>query len=161
SLSATINEVADFTNSYFYDDLLRTTAIVQTAPGADAKRVEFDYLRDNQLNFVTRYASGNTSVPAIQTTYSYDGAGRLEEMRQLPWGGSWAEPLVVSTWTYDTSGRVSTFNTATESLSYGYDDAGQLKSVASSGTTLSENFNYTATGSRGNATLDGVTREYL
>jgi YD repeat-containing protein len=85
ALSAAINGMPDFSNTYVYDTLNRQTGVQQTGAGGNAvapKRVDLTYDAVGQLATVTRYSdlSGTSSYLVAASGYTFDADGRLTNL---------------------------------------------------------------------------------
>lgn len=125
---------------YAYDELNRLVGVT-TAAGV----AQYTYLRDSRLQSVA-YPNG------VQSTQTYDAAGRIATVDNEPPGGVFGGPNPVSrfTYTYDPNGnrtqQVETRGTESETTSYGYDDADRLASVSYPDKTVS--YTYDGVGNR-------------
>ena len=82
SLSATINGVSDFQNTYTYDNLDQMTKVVQSSNGGNAvayKEVDYTYNADGQFTTVTSYAG------ADETQLVAEGVYQGMQRRGLSW----------------------------------------------------------------------------
>ena len=153
-LDAAIGSVADFENTYGYDQLNRMTGVTQTNQTASGhnsvayKQVNFGYNGTDQLTLINRFDhsvtgsnafSTSTTVdessgPLARSTYSYDTAGNLHTITQDRISGANDGTL---TWTHYTDNKVHTFASpvdGTGTISYTYDQDNQLtESSAGSG----------------------------
>ncbi|HMP05624.1 MAG TPA: hypothetical protein PJ982_04685, partial [Lacipirellulaceae bacterium] len=127
-MSAKIGGVNDFANSYSYDALGRLTSVVQTEQGGHAvgsKRVDFAYNAASQTTSIARYAIPTTADLVASSAYTYDTAGRLEEILHVAVGGATVEQL---NYGYDGSGRINWLSSLANGAStdYYYDARGQF-----------------------------------
>ncbi len=146
----------------------------------------FAYHADGSLASTTRYTDWDVALPGgaghrnrVETTYAYDGAGRLASIAHgqsrrttATWPGN--TQLVEFDYAYDAAGRINEvgtdwntglvpFSTRTdETQSFTFDAAGQLKVVDSNLTNSDASYNYGANGNRLSATEPGSgTDSYL
>jgi len=85
ALSATIDGIADFENTYAYDALSQMTSVEQSGVGilpATDKRVDFSYNALGQFTSINRYEDLTASDLVASSIYAYVTAGRLDA-RQL------------------------------------------------------------------------------
>jgi RHS repeat-associated protein len=149
TLSATIDGVADFQNTYNYNDRGYFTEIVQQGQGGNAvayKRIDFTYDDADQYDTIKRYASTGTSQLVAESTFTFDLDQRLEDLEHL--SGS-ASVLAHYTWTYDEKGRVDVFDSSVDgSADYDYDEQDQLTVADYDGYQTDENYTYDDNGNR-------------
>jgi len=146
SLSATVGGTADFTNTYGYDGLLRTTDVTQSGPGVAPKHVHFDYTDTSRFDLITRYASTGTSDLVATTDYTYDGQERLTALTHYQTPGT---PLNDYTWTFDAGGRLVQQTSNDGTVDYSYDSRGQVVGADYVGDWQDdETYDYDANGNR-------------
>jgi RHS repeat-associated protein len=157
-LATEIGGVDDFVNNYTFDALNRLTRVIQTdvvgGTSVGDKRVDFNYLRDSQYRLVTRYADLSGAEFVAQSEYSYDATGRLNRLKHR--GPKTA--IADYGYTYDASNRMLTFTNANqsgESVTYTYDNRGQLLTGDLTGTTNHETYTYDDNGNRNNGFTEG------
>lgn len=138
SLSATIgaSNTADFVNGYTYNSLNQEAQVTQGgSSGGDAvdqKLVAFTYDADGEVATITRLA-GSSNAEIANSTYSYDGSGRLTNLTHTAANG---KTYANDTWTYNADNEVTSFanaasfgnaNYSDENVtSYSYDSTGEL-----------------------------------
>ena len=136
----------------------------------------FAYLADGSLASTTRYTDWDATLNGhrnrVETTYAYDGAGRLKNIAHnqsrrttVTWPGN--TPLVGFAYGYDAASRINSivtdwntglvaFSSRTdETQTFTFDADGQLKIVDSNLTNGDANYNYDANGNRNAATEPG------
>lgn len=162
-LSAKVGTINDFVNTSTFDALGRQTRVTQTGVtggnSVSAKRVDFSYLRDGRLDSITRYASPGVNEFVAQSTFSYDTMGRLKGLKHRGPKTALADYGL----SYDASNRLISFTNAQyagESVSYSYDNRGQL-TVANYTTQADENNTYDANGNRNNGWFTPTTNNRL
>jgi len=85
TLSATINSIADFVNTYSYDTAGRMSQITQTDGNASAgyavhdKRIDMNYDPVGRFTSIARYESLTTTNAIAMSNYVYDNAGSINE----------------------------------------------------------------------------------
>lgn len=177
TIAAPTTPVADYVNSFQYDNMGRTTQIVQggTAatgqPAITRKRVDLAYNAAGQFSKIVRASGASGSETETATSaYSYFAGGGMKQIDHTHSGASSATTAPTGgtaissyAWTYDTAGRVSSFSAPEGSLAYGYDNTNQLTSSTftitpgyTGGTPAAESFSFDATGNRtgGGYTVD-------
>ena len=145
-LDATIGTVADFENTYSYDQLNRMIEVTQTHQTVGSynsvayKQVNFGYNVSDQLTLINRFDHSVTgsdafspsstvnesSGPLARSTYGYDAVGNLASIAQDRISTANDNTL---TWTYYTDNKVHTFASpidGTATISYTYDQNNQL-----------------------------------
>ena len=140
----------DYRNIYGYDQLNRLTRLDQTnQPGGNPvapKRIDFQYNADDQFTAISRYRdlAGSPAGLVAQSTFGYDGIGRLTGMTH----GNSTSTLVDYDWTFDVAHRLTQFVSSVDGVSdYGYDNINQL-TAASHATQSNENYTYDENGNR-------------
>ena len=89
TLSATINSIADFVNTYSYDTAGRMSKITQTDGNSSAgyavkdKRVDMNYDSVGRFTSIARYESLTTTNSVATSNYVYDNAGRLTSLQHV------------------------------------------------------------------------------
>jgi YD repeat-containing protein len=135
SLSATINGTRDFLDNYFYDGNGNLNEIVRQGQaggnGVTPEQVNFGYDPGNDLASINRYQGSHL---VATSSYTYDGCRDLLTLTDT----QGASTLAAYTWSYDPVGRVTSELSSGDSatpggsatVSYGYDNDGQLKSAS-------------------------------
>ena len=141
----------DFLNTYTYDNLGRLTRVTQQGQSGGntvaQKRVDVAHTALGQFSEITRYADTAGTLLVAATLFTYDDTHRLTSLEHE----QGATTLADYSWTFDASGRITAQSSPDGSVSYTYDDAGQLTEADwVSGTdeafTYDENGNRTNTG---------------
>ncbi len=121
--------VNDFRNIFTYDGVNRLIRLDQDsqAGGSEVadKRVDFGYFADDQLSLISRYKHGDGGVSnvVLQSAYSYDGIGRLNNLIH----SSPADTISDYDWTYDAASRITQLANSVDGLSsFRYDNTNQL-----------------------------------
>ncbi len=158
-VQAAIDSVADFENKYTFDNLSRVTKITQTGQSGGntvaEKRVDLAYNAGDALTSVARYkdTDGGSGNLVIDTTYGYDGIGRLTSMDHKD-----SSNVVIAgyDWAYDAHSRVTQFVSSVDGSSdYGYDNTDQL-TTADHNYQTDESYSYDENGNR---TMSGYTTD--
>lgn len=147
-LSAVAGGLADFVNTYAYDDAGHMTQVTQKGlPGGNAvaeKRVDLAWDALGRLDLVTRYASlTDTSKLVATSDYAYDALGRVTKIAHEKGTTSLAEYR----YAYDDLNRLVWGKGPADTVSYSYDPSGQLAYADHSNQT-DENYGYDRTGNR-------------
>jgi RHS repeat-associated protein len=167
-LLATLGQTADFLDTWTYDNLGRTTQLLQQATvGGDTvadKRVDFTWDAAGQPLSLDRFASlaGNNEVAV--SDYVFDQLGRLTDLTH----SKDQTTLVDYDWTFDGSGNLTSYQNSIDGLvDYTYDATDQLTGAdydyqADEAYTYDENGNRTnagyVTGPNNQLLSDGVYR---
>jgi RHS repeat-associated protein len=148
SSAATIDETADYLNSYSYDTLGRMTQVTQAEQAGyevSAKRVDFTFNANSQFDTIARYASTNMDNPVASTEFAYDQANRVTSIAHASTalGSSFGE---THGYEYDAANRVTRYTTVQDSIdaTFNYDNRGQLTDAD----TLGGSYTYDAAGNR-------------
>jgi uncharacterized protein RhaS with RHS repeats len=91
------------TTTYQYDSRNLNTQISQTGSGLASKQVNFTYDDKGQNTKIERFLLPLPLSPVLTTTNTYDGYGRLIEIKQTNSSGTIAD----STYGYDNLNRLS------------------------------------------------------
>jgi RHS repeat-associated protein len=151
SLFAAIGSTADFRNEFAYDNLHRLTSLTQQGQtggnAVAAKRINFAYLADGRTSEISRFADVAGTQNVANTTFGYDGAGRLTALTHAKDTATFAG----YGWTYDAANRMTSFTNsvyAAEDAVYSHDDLGQLTGVDRTGSGDDEAYVYDENGNR-------------
>jgi RHS repeat-associated protein len=137
----------------------------------------FSYLGDGSLASTTRYTDWDAALPGgaghrnrVQTTYAYDGAGRLKNIahgQSRRTTASWPAAAPLLAFAYDGAGRINSQGTdwntalaglttrADETQTFEYDAAGQLLGVTSNLSGQGAGYDYGPNGNRTNVNEPG------
>jgi RHS repeat-associated protein len=160
SLFATLGATADFKNEFAYDNLNRLTGITQQGQsGGNAvaeKRINFAYLADGRTSEISRFANVAGTQNVANTTFGYDGAGRLTTLTHAK------DTTVFAGYgsTYDAANRMTSFTNSvytSEDAIYTHDDLGQLLGATRSNPSDDESYVYDENGNRITANGDFYT----
>lgn len=149
-LAATIGTTADFTNDYAFDHLDRLTRIEQHGSllgnAVSEKRVDFTYDALSRFDTITRYADLAGTQLAVQTSYTFDDAGRLTDLVHQ----KGATILADYDYTYDVASRLTQMVSLADGTStYSYDVLDQVTGAAHTYQT-DESYSYDDNGNRMN-----------
>jgi RHS repeat-associated protein len=160
SLFASIGATADFKNDFGYDSLNRLTGLTQQGQtGGNAvaeKRINFAFLADGRTSEISRFADVAGTQNVANTTFGYDGAGRLTALTHAKDTTSFAG----YGWTYDVANRLTSFTNSVyvaEDAVYTHDDLGQLTGADRTGSGDDEAYIYDENGNRITANGDTYT----
>jgi RHS repeat-associated protein len=160
SLFATLGATADFKNEFAYDNLNRLTGLTQQGQlGGNAvaeKRINFAYLADGRTSEISRFADVAGTQNVANTTFGYDGAGRLTALTHAKDTTTFAG----YGWTYDAANRMTSFTNSvytSEDAVYTHDDLGQLLGATRSDPADDEAYAYDENGNRITANGDAYT----
>ncbi len=147
-LKTQINGTAEFVNQWTYDALGRVVRITQgPQPGGRAvaeKRVDFSYDAAGQLTALARYADLAGTQLVAESSYSYDQAGRLRNLRHFQGQTTFVE----YTWNFDAANRMTQYiNSVDGTADYTSDAAGQL-TAADYDYQTDESYQYDSNGNR-------------
>ncbi|MCC7087506.1 MAG: hypothetical protein IT427_21080 [Pirellulales bacterium] len=153
--STQLDSTFDFYNQYSYDALSRPTLLKQSGIGGignavAAKRVDFTYNADGQFDAIKRYATTGTSQLVAQSTYGYDGVGRIDGLLHERNDGSGLSTVAGYAWTWDPADRPMSFSNTEhsgEDADYTYDASGQLVGADYDSLT-DESYSYDDNGNR-------------
>ncbi|NJN12816.1 MAG: RHS repeat-associated core domain-containing protein, partial [Richelia sp. RM1_1_1] len=156
----TVTDTIDGTQSgieaFTYDDLNRVTRITQSGNGVTDKRVDMTYDAASQLKGVNRYADLAGTQLVADSSYDYDVASRLKELKHF----KGTNVLAAYGFDYDAGNRITSFSSPDGTSTYDYDLTSQL-----TGTDHSyqddENYSYDANGNRTNDGYDTGTDNRL
>jgi YD repeat-containing protein len=166
SLAATIDGVADFQNSYGYDQLRRLTQVLQSHsdPGGVGilpvaeKRFDFNYDAAGQFNVINRYADLAGTQLVASSTFIYNSDAQLTGLTHFQGATVFAD----YSWTFDDAGRVTTFINPDDTVTYSYDDTGQLIGADYlNDTQADETYSFDANGNRTNTGYSTSTNNLL
>jgi len=156
SVSATVNDVLDFVNTYDYDGLGRVITIDQTIPSSGEfpllKRIAFTYRLDGRFDTITRSLGDDLPAEVLVTDFNFDDAGRLTSLTH----SHDTTTLASYTWVYDAAGRIRSFETVDGETVYTYDELDQLiaadftlaEGVSSTADQDDEEYDYDLNGNR-------------
>jgi RHS repeat-associated protein len=156
------------TNTYQYDAVNRMTSVAQTAGvyWYYDHRADFTYNAAGQFNTINRSDSsdGTHWNLSVQSTYGYDGAGRIKSLVYNNAAGT--TTYAGYGLQYDAANRLTqltnTVHTA-DTRNYAYDNWSQLTDVGYAGqaaTNDNEAYRYDPNGNRTTATVSGATTTY-
>jgi|GEM_PF-1562810 len=152
TLSATINSIADFVNTYSYDTAGRMSQITQTRgvgfqpanSSLSDKRIDMTYDSVGRFTSIARYESLTTTNSVATSNYVYDNAGRLTSLQHV----GQASSLSGYTYTWNAADQLTSMNSVRDGLTtYSYDATSQLTGADHTGQT-DETFSYDANGNR-------------
>ena len=149
----TVTDTIDGTQSaleeFTYDDLNRVTRITQSGNGVTDKRVDMTYDAASQLKGVTRYSDLAGTQLVAESSYDYDVASRLKELKHF----KGTDVLAAYGFDYDAGNRITSFTSPDGTSTYSYDLTNQL-----TGTDHSyqddESYSYDDNGNRTNDGYD-------
>jgi RHS repeat-associated protein len=160
SLFATLGATADFKNEFAYDNLNRLTGLTQQGQsGSNAvaeKRIDFKYLADGRTSEVSRFADVAGTQNVANTTFGYDGAGRLTALTHAKDTTTFAG----YGFSFDAANRMTSVTNsvhAAEDAVYTHDDLGQLIGADRTGSGDDEAYVYDEDGNRVTANGDSYT----
>lgn len=156
----TVTDTIDGTQSgleeFTYDDLNRVTRITQSGNGVTDKRVDMTYDAASQLKGINRYADLAGTQLVADSSYDYDVASRLKELKHF----KGTDVLAAYGFDYDAGNRITSFTSPDGTSTYSYDLTNQL-----TGTDHSyqddESYSYDANGNRTNDGYDTGTDNRL
>jgi RHS repeat-associated protein len=155
--SDAINGVAKGTTNYVYDALNRATSINQSGSGVVDKRVDLAYDAASFMTGMTRYSDLAGSNQVAKSDYTYDAAGRLNNLKHSHHGNTIAN----YGWTYDGANRITKSTSPDGSSDYSYDLTNQLTGSDHSSQT-DESYQYDSNGNRtGNGYTNGANNQLL
>lgn len=147
-IAATIGSMADFKNTFSYDNLHRLTSLQQeTQSGGNAvatKLVDFAYNKLNQFTTIDRYQNTGRTNIAAQTTFTYDSGNRLSTLNHKQ--GS--TTLAGYTYGYDNASRITSINSVTDGNDTFTHDKNNQVTGADYASQTDESFTYDANGNR-------------
>lgn len=153
TVSANVNGVNDFLNTYTYDVLGRVIQVRQqdVAGGnhVEGKIVDFAYTALGQFSQINHYLDLGTEVPVLDSSSVYNASGDLLSLGHKRFYSSSNLPFSWFTysWNYDAAGRITAFHSPTESTTYAYDATSQLTGADHS-LQADEAYEYDANGNR-------------
>lgn len=156
NLAAHVNSALDCTTARVYDALGRLTQITQVGPAAATKRVDLSYDAAGRLESVSRYANLAGSQPSVQSTYEFDPADRLVQLKHT------AGMTTVASYslTYDADNNITHETSSAGSSDYSYDLTKQLVS-ATHDDQANESNTYDLVGNRTNGNQIGTGNRLL
>ena len=153
-LSASIDSVADFVNTYTYDIGGAVSRVTQTdgSPSAGAvvsdKRVDLTYDDSGRFESIVRYADVTATAEVATTNYVYDATGRISNLTH----SFGTTTLAGYAWAWDAADRITSYTSVLDgSVTFGYDNTGQLTSEARTdlgSNTVTTNYAFDANGNR-------------
>lgn len=156
SVTDKINGVQKGTNSYAYDILNRVTRLTQSGTGVTDKRVDMSYDAASQMTGLNRYGDLAGTLSVANTSYTYDLAGRLTNLKHQ----RGATTLASYGLAYDAANRITQSSGTDGTQDYAYDTTNQLTG-ASHTTQTNEAYSYDANGNRTNAGYGTGTNNQL
>ena len=165
----TVTTRPDFRSVFEYDNLDRLKSIQQTALGGAnsnavaPKFVDFSYNRLGQLTALSRFENTTATGPALRTSWTYDGANRLSQLKHESASGTAATLLNQYSYTYDLMNRITGITSTLDGPSaFSYDRNSQLKTASHPTPRAAELYDYDANGNRtGGAQQVGVNNQTL
>jgi RHS repeat-associated protein len=142
----------DFINTYTYNANGQITSIVhqdQATDAIDPKRVDYTYNAAGQPTMKTVYASTGTTSKVYDTNYSYDGMGRLIDLKHQNGSTIFAD----YDFGWDAASRITDFDFTplggtTKTADYVYDNTDQLTGATYNAFLTNESYQYDANGNR-------------
>jgi len=148
--TATVAGVADYKNTWTYDNANRQTQVKQESQtggiSVAEKRVDFTYNTGGMFTGVKRYNDLAGTQIVANSTYTYDLLARFTALDHKNAAGT---SLANYTWTFDTDGRITNFTNTDGYSTYTYDANDQVTVVDHSYQT-DETYTYDANGNRTN-----------
>jgi RHS repeat-associated protein len=146
---ASFNQDDDFENTYSYNTFGELVGISQFVRSSNTiKSINYTYNQTSQRTSSSRYED---LLFIAETTYSYDGIGRLNQIEH----NGLTETFANYAMTYDSASRIISINDAI----YDYDSTDQLIGAEYDNQT-DETYDYDATGNRTNYTI-GANNQIL
>lgn len=161
SVSATVNNVADFVNEYEYDNLGRVTSLAQSGvtggSSVSGKLVEFSYNALGQVTTIDRYSDLTETQLVAHTSYGMDDAHRVTSISHI--NGS----TIIAAYglTYDSNSRITQITSPDGTVNYSYDNNGQLTSADDAGANPDYSYSYDSNGNRTNSGYSTDTNNEL
>lgn len=169
-LSASIDGIIDFVNSYSYDSAGRMTQVTQTDGNASAgdvvtdKRIDMTFDSAGRFSTITRYEDLTGTNEIATSTYGYDGKGRITSLSHTTDDPTATRTLNAYTWTWDSRDRItSSTNSFDGTTTYTYDNTDQLTGESRTdlnNSTTSTSWAYDANGNRMSETVDASVFTY-
>jgi RHS repeat-associated protein len=139
SLTASINNVTEFTNTYSYNNLDQMVSVQQSGNAVATKEVDFGYDADGRLSTIDRYAGTHLGPLVAHSAYSYDADSNLTGLVDTDSSNT---TLAAYTWNYDAAGRVTQSTSTGDgtlatpgTATYTYDNDNQLLTASYSNYT--------------------------
>ncbi len=151
-----INGTLRGTKTSTYDNLNRFTRITESGNGVANKRVDMAYDKASQLKGMIRYGDLSGTQSVVDSSYTYDLAGRLIDLTHK----QGARNLAAYTFDYDVANRISKFTSVDGTSDYSYDSTNQLTATNHSFQT-DEAYSYDANGNRINTGYQNGTDNRL
>jgi len=162
-LSASIDGVDDFINTYVYNSRSQLEEFTQTGQtGGNVvadKYFTFGYDDAGRQEEINRYASTDTSELVVTSTFTYDPFGRLTALDHEQGTTS----LAAYTWSYDAAGQLLEQTSPDGDVVYSYDLTGQVTGADwdVSAPFVDESYDYDLSGNRTEVTnIDGTDVSY-
>ncbi|MCX7386418.1 MAG: hypothetical protein NTX48_07100, partial [Planctomycetales bacterium] len=159
--TATVASVADYKNTWTWDNANRQTQVKQESQSGGIsvaeKRVDFTYNTGGLFTGVKRYNDLAGTQIVANTTYTYDLLARLTALDHKNASGG---NLSNYTWTFDNDRRITNFTNIDGYSNYTYDSNDQVTVVDHSYQT-DETYTYDANGNRTNTGYTTSTNNRL